>query len=148
MDIEFELDNKQSISIIGIINGERKQVGNIFTPSGSGHHNKGCIQVCGVDEAFDLWGCAVFAKPKVRFFAEDEGEYIRDPAGDKVYEQLKDIQLKFHPEAKIHQGHSRIGRDCIACYNDPCTCEVKIRKENPYTVKRSQDLEIEKTEDK
>ena len=29
---------------------------------------------------------------------------------------------------------------CHKCFNHPCTCEVKITYENPYTIKREQDV--------
>ena len=78
MKIEFEFKDKERILIIGIDEeGKRKQIGHIFTPSSSAENNLNAIQICGFDEAFDLWGCGVF--------------------GDKETGQMKkDIQLAWH----------------------------------------------------
>ena len=78
MDIEFKFIDKQEIKIIGVDEKtkERKEIGRIFTPSGSGHDVKNAIQVCGFDEAFDFWGCGIY--------------------GDKKTQKMKkDIQLQF-----------------------------------------------------
>jgi len=62
MKIEFEFKNKEKIDIIGIHGKVRKLIGHIFTPSGSGEDTLNAIQVCGFEEAFDLWGCGVFGE--------------------------------------------------------------------------------------
>jgi len=67
------------------------------------------------------------------------------------HEQVKDIQLMFteHSERHSHpRGTFDYSEDCIRCFNKPCTCEVKIAYENPYTVKREQDLWLEKEKKK
>ena len=141
MKLKFEFVDEGNVNIMATneVTGENRKVGHIFTPSGSGQDSKNAIQVCGFSEAFDLWGCAIFAKPKI----EIEGMiYVRDGNGNKVYEQAKDIQLVFESETRQLPGF--IHQDCNCCYNNPCTCEVRVRHENPYTVKREQDIWIEK----
>jgi len=123
MKIEFECVSKGEVKIVGIVDGERRTIGQIFTPSGSGHNKKDSIQVCGFSKAFDLWGCGVFA---------DKGV------------QVKDIQLKFTPTTEPHALNRIIKHDamgfetknelpCLRCYNNPCTCERAL----PYSVVRS-----------
>ncbi len=65
MEIEIEFVDKQHVNVIGIHKKERKKIGNIFTPSGSGESSKNAIQVCGFNEAFDLWGCANYQTYKI-----------------------------------------------------------------------------------
>jgi hypothetical protein len=138
MKIEFEIIDKQNVSVIGVHgNGTRTIIGKIFTPSGSGLHNINAIQVCGFKEAFDLWGCGRFAHPKFK----NEIEYAKNKRGEKIFEYSKDIQLMFDDES---QDAKIMGNDwpnnCTGCYNNPCTCERKEKYDNPYTVKREQDL--------
>lgn len=157
MDIEFELEDKNNVRVIAVQDGERKEVGHLFTPAGSGHYIKNAIQVCGFSDAYDLWGCAVFARKsdKDKVVARLINNY--DP-----YIQVKDIQLMFDFDTEQHHTrHSKMGMDCLGCYNDPCTCDngkfkfneneilegkSKIRK-NPYEVKRAADLNLEKGRD-
>lgn len=151
MELEFELKNKKEINIIAVKGEKRHLVGNIFTPSGSGHTIKNAIQVCGASEIFDFWGCAVFGKldDKLSVVARLDG---RSPE----HIQMKDIQLKFDWETEPHntQHSSMDGDDCLGCYNNPCTCERKFgsltfneviegkgkKSNNPYDVKRAQDI--------
>lgn len=142
MKIEFKQVKKEHVDIIGIDEKTKKKkvIGHIFTPSGSSHTSKNAIQICGFQEAFDLWGCAVFARKglwgQVRML--DKEKYI----------QVKDIQLKFNMEIEPHcMGREHdLEKDCSRCYNKPCTCEQHVAFENPYTVKREQDLWLEKKE--
>lgn len=48
--------DKQSINIISVTKGKKRKIGHIFTPGGTSHKIKNGIQICGFDEAFDLWG--------------------------------------------------------------------------------------------
>ncbi len=169
MKLKFKQTDSQHIEIIAVDEKTKKehQVGQIFTPSGSGEDCKNAIQICGFTEAFDLWGCGVFGEPKHSTYS-----YIFDEKGNKILGQTKDIQLQFSPETQRHhilrmkktkeipywnpEQRGRIGimktetnEDiCHKCYNEPCTCEVKIAHENPYTVKREHDLWIEKVKEK
>jgi hypothetical protein len=142
MKLEFEFVDKENIRILAIDEKTTKKniVGQIFTPSGSGNDSKNAIQVCGFSEAFDLWGCAIFMEPAIN---DNDDRCLVDKNGKKIYQQAKDIQLLFSPETKA--GCEMYCCCCSKCYNDPCTCEVKVRFSNPYTVKREQDLFIEKT---
>jgi len=86
MEIEFEMDkdDKQKVRVIGIDKDIRKQIGSIFTPSSSGHDTKNAIQVCGIDEAFDLWGCSKYKT------------YKTDVSGHSyMYEEPKTFQLPY-----------------------------------------------------
>lgn len=202
MEIEFELVDNQTINVVGIhtlqerVKGDdgqykleskvtRKVIGNIFTPSGSGHTYKNAIQICGFTEAFDLWGCANYqtykiskngiefekVKPKTYSFPYElldafdqetrvklisiiraanmkEQESCKD---DKVIIQCKDIQLRFpYPQESIcskDKGWAGNFADtCWSCFNKECTCENKGKHQNPFDVKRSSDLHLERVE--
>ena len=169
MEIEFKLKNKEKVDIIGINDkGERKEIGHIFTPSSSGEDILNAIQICGFTEAFDLWGCGLYGKPKYdlkkeryvykQVYAVKDGRILKDAKGnpvkeetdEKEIEQVKDIQLKFDLEVRPHSSFEA-KRDsfdnptygCHKCFNEPCTCETIENYANPYTVKRTQDLHLE-----
>lgn len=141
MKIKFKMVSEKEIQIV---NGRgNKVLGQIFTPSGSGRQNEGCIQVCGFTDAFDLWGCGVFAR-KMR---------IRTKKNAFKFKQVKDIQLKFDRDVETHHsGLYKIFKDkhgfpkpkksikkCERCFNHPCSCDDKKGK-NPYRVKREYDV--------
>ncbi len=108
---------KQIATKVIIRKGMDKNVGHIFTPSGSGRYVLNAIQVCGFTEAFDLWGCG-------------------------IYRGFKDIQLLF--DTGIMGGvDTRIDmKKCCACFREPCQCENKKinSKTSPFKVKRKQQL--------
>lgn len=138
MKIEFELADKEKVSIIAIDEkGGRKEVGEIFTPSGSSHTTTNAIQICGFTEAFDLWGCAKFAQTA---YTDTFGEGEKRMVPKLV--QVKDIQLKFDFDTRLHLEKTEL-KCCVRCYNHPCTCEVFVKYENPYVVKNHQDLHLE-----
>jgi len=142
MKIQFELIDKETINIIGVNEdtGEIKVVGRIFTPSGTGVDCINAIQVCGFKEAFDLWGCGRFIHPKLK---PNDMEYEKNEHGDKKYMYAKDIQLMFDDETKYDNGHNGDwSHNCTGCFNNPCTCERKDKYDNPYSVKREQDLKF------
>ena len=106
-----------------------------------------CIQVCGFEEAFDLWGCGHYQIPKVTPW----GEYNKDKNGKRQFDYERDIQLKFDWEthsAGDHDDNGAWAKNCHKCFNEPCTCEIKEAFQNLYTVKREQDLRILKKEHK
>ena len=142
MKIEFEIKDKEHVKIIGIDNaGRRKQVGRIFTPSGTGENCLNAIQVCGFKEAFDLWGCGHYVYPKLKTM---DVEYVKDKDGKKVYEYAKDIQLMYDDETEDDSFSRGVNwtEGCTGCFNKPCTCERKEKYNNPFTVKRTQDLQL------
>ena len=97
MNITFEIEEKNTkVKILG--NG--KLIGHIFTPSGSGHDTPNSIQVCGFDDAFDLWWCGLF--------------------GDGKGIAKKDIQLFFNENSRLSVG---VSNECLRCFNNPCTCK-------------------------
>jgi len=111
-EITFELEHNKKVKIMQ--NG--KEIGHVFTPGSSGSNYLNCIQLCGFTEAFDYWGCGIF-------------------------KGFKDMQFLFDPKYGRMEGtHTHNMTKCCKCYMDPCQCEVKIKYENPFTVKRSQDL--------
>lgn len=135
--IKFKFIDEEKIEIIMVNGGEEKQVGHIFTPSGSGHDTLNAIQICGFSEAFDLWGCAVFAHNPIN----EENNDFKKRNGQNVLEQTKDIQLLFNWETNSHVSNNLFSQNtCCKCFNEPCTCEIHIKGENPYTVKRASDL--------
>ncbi len=152
MELEFELKNKQEVRVIATDNGIRKEVGYIFTPSGSGHDIRNAIQVCGFTDAFDLWGCAIFAKNG------DKEKVVARLSNRNSFIQVKDIQLKFDWDTELHHSKVKLGDECMGCYNNPCTCDNKKlvlnadeiiegkgrNTNNPYNVKRAEDLNLEK----
>ncbi len=126
--IIFKVDTSQQIVSIfmkELATGEQRKVGQIVTPSGTGRVNEGCIQVCGFEEAFDYWGCGVFS-------------------GSKSHKARKDIQMMFNFDTTFG-GRTSVG-ECYACYNQPCTCDIKgdHRQKSPYTVIRREDLVLKK----
>ncbi len=155
--IEFEQKSKEEILIFGInVAGERKEIGRIFTPAGSGETDINSIQICGFDVAYDYWGCAVYGDKATGKMKKDIqlnwfGNY------DKMNrEEMNKIQVgsKMFKEGKGETGVNAlipIFKDrfsiegdgaCMKCFNRPCTCEVNILYDNPYLVKRSQDLTL------
>ncbi|KKN40781.1 hypothetical protein LCGC14_0729970 [marine sediment metagenome] len=166
MKIEFELKDKERILIIGIDEkGNRKQIGHIFTPSSSAESNLNAIQICGFDEAFDLWGCGVFGDKKTKQMKKDiqlcwfnaydmmgSDEIRKVVIGEKVHhiteERMKLLGLKkpVWTETITEPRFSAVidGKVCGKCFNYPCNCEVLINHENPFAVKREQDLYLEK----
>lgn len=112
--ITFEIEENTKV----IIKLDGKEIGHIFSPSGSANNNVNCIQVCGFSEAFDLWGCG-------------------------IYEGFKDIQLLFD-DKKMNSNFSLDG--CFRCYMNPCRCENKkdnmvwVKKDMPFNIKREEDI--------
>ena len=169
MNIEFELSNdKQSINIISANEGKRKEIGNIFTPAGTSHNIKNAIQICGFDEAFDFWGCGIFGDKKTQLMKKDIQLMFSDydkleqgERGEVIVKEIKhtfpkdfpEAMKKYHPEGYIieqvkRNRYSLTKDNCFACYNIPCTCEVKELKvfpilDNPYIIKRANDLKLE-----
>lgn len=140
MEIKFKLIDEKSISIIGIEDNVEQEVGCIFTPSGSGHNITNAIQVCGLTEAYDLWGCARYRQPK-DLTKLSQRRVIDALKGEKEkFIQSKDIQLMFNMET-IPADLSKI--ECEGCYNNPCTCENKDNHKHisPYNVKREGELQ-------
>lgn len=161
MKIEFEIsEDKKKVNIIGIDKDQRKHIGHIFTPSSSSDNITNAIQICGFEEAFDFWGCGIFGEsvPYKEYMTEESKKRLKNFKG---YEQIlkkgywnktktiakKDIQLLF----KMYDSVSVTSpmAECCACYNEPCSCENKVKKkgENPYVVKRHSQL-VERMEEK
>ena len=156
MKIEFEVkDNKRFVEIIGIKDGVRKVIGNIHTPSSSSQSIKNAIQICGITEAFDLWGCSQFQTKKTD--AKSVLNSLETGKLRRVY--AKDIQLLFSFDTERTSNFGEIG--CDGCFNSPCTCEraewknsltdakdvllgtEKLKNSNPYNLKREHLLQQE-----
>ena len=152
MNIKFEFIDNKHIAIVMENEGKEKVVGRIFSPSGSGEIYTNAIQICGFTEAFDLWGCANFQKIKLVNSVKELDLITRDKKGEPLYEQAKDIQLKFDWETRktpnTYKTTEELFENCMKCFNDPCSCEVKVNFENPYTVKRAGDLTLLPKEEK
>lgn len=158
--IEFELKDKENILIFGIDEkGIRKEIGQIFTPSGSGKRNSNAIQICGFNEAFDLWSCGIYGNKVTGKMKRDiqlmwnglfdqmnDEEIRRVKVGEVTHplttKQMKELGLTkpFFIENVMKDRFSIDGDVCEKCFNYPCNCEVKTAHENPFTVKREQDL--------
>lgn len=123
MEIKFRLVRETEVEIIS----EGKVIGRIFTPSSSGDDITNAIQVCGFEEAFDLWGCGIF----------------RDIKTGKA---KKDIQLRFstYNTMKPHEAVRTSTRNCERCFNNPCNCETPKEEKNPFIVYRAENCVLEK----
>jgi len=166
MRIEFEQEDKEHIQIIGITEkGERSEIGHIFTPSGSGERNLNAIQICGFDEAFDLWGCGVYGDAEQKQMKKDIQLCWFRPYKHMTSEEIRSVVMgtkehKLSAEAKKMMKSDKDTwtetlkvqrfsavldcKICGKCFNYPCSCEIKTRFENPYTIKREQDLYLDK----
>jgi len=119
MKLTFKLNSEQEIIILG----DGKIIGSIFTPAGTSHDRTNAIQICGFENAFDLWGCGVFK--------DNEAENPR-----------KDIQLLFNKETKMGgTKHLELGLNklCHKCYypKDKCMCkDLRIKTIDELTLER------------
>ncbi len=135
MKITFEQKDEKEV----LIKSNGKTIGHIFTPGGTGHDKTNCIQVCGFDRAFSLWGCGIFVDDKEK--------------------HKQDIQLLFNKNS-IEGGTTNAFRSkCTKCYNDfepveagaikqvtehdcltvgkRCTCdELEIAKEKDLNIEK------------
>ena len=164
MKIEFEQQSPTEVLIFGVDDKGRSEIGRIHTPSGSGENILNAIQICGFDEAFDLWGCGVYGDAETGKMKKDiqlmwtrrykminphakvcVGEKIipisqrvlKDTDREKPYFVERDVRCRFDFDAD--------GKGvCHRCYNFPCNCDVHTRFENPFTVKRQGDLWLDK----
>ncbi len=127
MKITFELENEQEVKIM---NGD-KQIGRVFTPSGTSRDVPNAIQVCGISDAFDLWSCGIFF--------------------DKNKNPTKDIQLLF--EEGSHLSPNSFSKfdmvnSCGRCFypKDKCMCwDLKlIRKEDIPKAKKEREIYLTK----
>ncbi len=144
--IWFELDTSKRVKIMASTSsGVFHMIGRIETPSANSDKHPMTMQVCGFSEAFETWGCGIFGRPvKVNLPPQPPITFGEIERID--YIQQKDIQLIFNPDTVMHQTeHGSIsGNDCLRCYNWPCTCESKIGRNLPYTVKRATGIFSEK----
>ncbi len=126
MKITFELTNDQFI----YIKSNGKIIGHIFSPAGSGHDTLNAIQVCGFEEAYDLWDCGVFGETKNK---SEKVINALDNTQELPVRPKKDIQLMFKEYDKITPDGIMFDCTCGVCYTDPCIC--------PLTIKNHKDLE-------
>lgn len=119
MKIEFELIDNKTIKIIGIENEVRKEIGQIFTPSGTLNENPEAIQICGFTKIAQLWGCGVYGKVDIKNKLMDN-----TLIHFKNVIHNKDIQLQFdYNTEKLRNSEWDMLRDCDLCFNKPCTCK-------------------------
>lgn len=108
---------------VRIMNGD-KQIGRIFTPSGTGRNTPNAIQVCGFEDVFDLWGCGVF----------------QDNKGNPK----KDIQILFNKNS--HSGTLKgfdFTDDCSKCFHPEKECKCY-----DLTIKNKKEILIKELEKK
>lgn len=148
--IKFKQVNDQEIKIFleyedlktgGGFEVKQKEIGQIFSPSGTGSTTINAIQVCGFSEAYDLWGCGLYGKHK--FIDSNKNyknrKYLYDSNGNKIMEQVKDIQLYFDEDTQKCSLDDL--DDCDKCFNTPCVCHNKGEKIRiPFNVKRESDI--------
>ena len=117
MNITFNFVNECNIEIVS----NKKIIGRIFTPSGTSRDMPSAIQVCGFDNAFDLWWCGIFS--------DDNGN------------PKQDIQLIFNDNSTSENLTTYSG--CDRCYypKDKCQC-------NKLKVFSKKELIMEKIDDK
>ena len=127
--IEFELKDKENVVIFGINEkGERKEIGRIFTPSGTSNDMPNAIQVCGISQIFDYWSCGVI--------------------GDKDGNSTKDVQLLFEDGNDTNFSsllNFDMMNDCGRCFypKDKCMCwEFKLirKKDIPKAKKKRRNI--------
>ncbi len=126
MRITFELENEQEVRIM---NGD-KQIGRVFTPSGTSRDVPNAIQVCGAIEIFEYWGCGVFS--------------------NKDGNPAKDIQILFEGGTKPHSSlkNFNLSTGCGRCFfpKDKCMCwDLKlIEKEDIPKAKKKREIYLTK----
>lgn len=134
MKLSFQMIDETRIKIIATMKlggkEESHEVGAIFTPTANDYTN--AIQVCGFEEAFDLWSCGNYQRPRTKNHVMDSEPH-----------RMKDIQLKFNFET-IKKDMDNLDNICLKCFNRECSCECHEKYNNPFTVKRSQDLTLYK----
>lgn len=111
--ITFKIVNEQEVQILK----DGVEVGQIFSPAGSGQMHANCVQICGFSEAFDLWGCG-------------------------PYKGFKDVQLLF--DGKKMEGEftvSNFDKGCYRCYHIPCACDTNVDGPRMY-AKHSHDADM------
>lgn len=122
MDIKFDKINDTLIHIMN--NG--KVIGRIFTPAGTEKDISNAIQICGFDEAFDLWACGVF--------------------GDGGGHPKKDLSLLFN-ENSVYESSLKsfdMSSDCGRCFypKDKCKCsELILRDRKELVLKKLVDYD-------
>ena len=162
MKITFKQVDDQHMHIMS---GEKK-IGHIFSPAGTGETTPNAIQVCGFEDAYDLWGCGVFSEKVEEFEPYTEEALTRaktlikegkqSPVMLEMYKNMvkrggnnisttvykKDIQLLFKEYNNAgHDNHQNMG--CYGCYNKKCSCDDNADG-NIYKVKRANDPEFKK----
>lgn len=128
MKIKFKPYDDRYIEIIMYdpTTKEEKKVGQIFSPPDDSEGKSNCIQVCGFEDAFDLWGCGVFCS------SQDD------------LKSRKDVQLLFNWNTK-RTDSTKLNDSCVRCYSIPCQCENPNGDHVcPYKAKRQSDLFLEK----
>lgn len=152
MNIKFKFIDEKNIKIMGIGGGEEKEIGCIFTPAGSGERIINAIQICGISEVYDFWGCANYVQPKDLNPPKRVIDAIKGKKEEFI--QSKDIQLLFKFDMETEPNHIRsifspdFDKNCLGCFNKPCTCDNKDNEHiSPYNVKREEDVECEYLDD-
>lgn len=105
-------------------------VGRIFSPSGSSYEITNAIQICGFEEAFDLWGCGLYGE-----------------INGNVKRMKKDIQLIFTPYENAEQKGLLAHMGCERCFSAPCICTGErvvfsqmFGADLPFAVRRESDI--------
>lgn len=141
MEIKFELVSEKEIKVIGIEENEEKQIGSIFTPASSSRDITNAIQVCGLSEIYDYWGCYNYNERED--FYDVKRAIIKELQNKKQgYVQMKDIQIMFEFGTQKRVEIDNTKEECWGCFNSPCTCDNKGNHKHisPYNVKREEDL--------
>jgi len=146
--ITFSLESEQLV----VIKRGEQTIGHIFTPCGTNGDELNVVQVCGFDELFDYWGCGVYAEEEMfsRHLPLDQSmsmirHGVRTTGVVRVekHTQKKDVRMLFKENEKTivvnKMASINIQKDCLRCYNVPCTCDNK-EGPNPYSLKREEDI--------
>lgn len=143
MEIKFKFIDEKDIKIIGVQDGVEKEIGCIFTPSSSSQNIKNAIQVCGISQVFDYWGCVRYYQPDNIY---NPPRAVIDALKDKKegYTQMKDIQIMFEfgTEPTRIINTFKEAKMCYGCFNFPCTCDNTGNHTHisPYNVVREEDI--------
>ena len=139
IEVYLEYEDFKSDNEAGFITKE-KLIGNIKSPSDQGSETS--IQICGISKAHTYWGCGNFGKPKIRKENSSFREYYYNAKGNKIMEQVRDIQLEFDEDTQRCSLDTL--DDCNLCFNTDCTCDNK--GDEVWNTGSPYNLEEKKTE--
>lgn len=137
MKITFKQVDEQHVNIMCGDN----IIGQVFSPAQQGGNT---VQLCGFEEAYDLWGCGVFSEKKVTThkYDKEQLERLKEIAkNDSFFKdrttytkthniRKRDIQFLFKDYKNNTGDDFHASGNCWTCYNKNCTCDQVNKKPN------------------